>query len=261
MNATNGANWSHLHADLYVRILICLPLNALCGLKAVSRATANMCRCLIRSEEWQDTNQNEFDLQTALSGSPQKIQFPFRVSILEDYFGRPGPEYHCNVRNGGRFLLATVHRLNVVSFDNDGERVPFHEASRMSADDIRHVIIDVCIEIDGYGILSSEQQLRSALQEIVLRRGARRFPMQKGKALAAQHGRISGLTLEHLPDGDWDITGDNFGDNVMLATYLLSEMNVVTEVARGKWLHHTTFLGGYSLSVFDLIRARMGPYS
>lgn len=206
-------------------------------------------------------NQNEFDLQNALSGALQQIRFPFTVSILEDRFGRPGPEYTCNVHDGDQFLLATVHRLNIMSFDNDGERVPFHEASRMSDHDIRHVLTDVCIEIDGYGILSSEQQLREALEKIILRRGARRFPMQRAAALAAAPSRISGLTLEHLPEGDWIITGDDFGDNVMSAKYLLNEMNVVTKVAKGKWLHHNSPLCDYSLSVFDLMRAKLGPYA
>lgn len=206
-------------------------------------------------------DQNEFELRAALSGSPQQIQFPFTVSILEDYFGRPGVEYACNVRNGDRYLLATVHRLNIMSFDNDGERVPFHEASRMSADDIRHVLADVCIEIHGYGIVSSEQQLRSALQTIIQRRGARRFPMQKGAALAANHRRISGLELEHLFDRDWIIRGDNFDDDVMLAKRLLDEMVVVTEIAKGKWAHHAFFLNDYILSVFDLMRTKSGPYA
>ena len=261
MNATSDASWYSLSADLYVRILIRLPLHVLCGLKAVSRATANTCRRVLRSEEWQDMDQNEFDLRAALGGSPQQIQFPFTVSVLADYFGGPGPDYQFNGHEGDKYLLATVHRLKIMSFDNDAERVPFHEALRMNADDIRQVLVDVCIEIHGYGIVSSEQQLRSVLETIVQRRGARRFPMQKSAALAASNGRISGLELKHLPNGDWIITGDNFDNNVMLTRFLLDNMLVVTKVAKDKWMHHDGCIQTYNHTVLDLMRMEWGPFA
>ena len=55
-----------LSRDLQLAVLHCLSLVQLRLLKAVSRTMANRCRAVLRSEAWQDVDENRMDLEVCM---------------------------------------------------------------------------------------------------------------------------------------------------------------------------------------------------
>ena len=212
-------------AELRHAILQRLSLSQLRLLKAVSRAMANDCRAVLRSETWQEIPLNLIALEAELKTQLHAYKLPLTVSICSAFFPTDAP------------CIATVHRLklgrvnhNEVACDTSPGAwtwVPADDEDTFTS------ITDMCIEVHGVGICGSETSLRIALQEEMRRRGTPKPEGFKVDMAAA----LWPYSVELHSDGWSLVHGNEWADQVKLDR-LLDIMEVATEVRKGVWKAH-----------------------
>ena len=266
--------WGHLPMEVRQKILAYLKLHSLRYLKTVNKSMANDCRCVIRSEDWQDMEWNNWQLEEDVNGSMRQISFPFTVCILKDWF-KPPSYFSDNIvrKSANTLLFATIHSIDVlctISTTSGIEKISVKKAMKLNPNDVEQIqIVDLCIEVHGYGIVSSEPCLRLLLQEIVCERGYRRHPMEKRFAVARP--LLSGLIFENVMEED-TVNGGQFvrrsmddrsRNNAMTALELLDSMEVVTDIGNDKWVinDHHACIDESGLTVLDMMKVRSGPFA
>ena len=218
--------WHGLPPELQCAILHHLSLLRLRLVKMVSRAMANRCRAVLRSEAWQVIPLNQIALEAELKTQLHAYKLPLTVSVCGRLFPPDAP------------CIATVHRLKLGRVNRDevaSDVSPKAWVKRYGAearDDTFTSITDMCIELHGVGICGSETSLRIALQEELRRRGTSEILYGKNWAQA-----LWPYQIEPHSDG-WSMghTGE-YGDEVGLDD-LLSSMEIATEVRKGVWWRH-----------------------
>lgn len=219
--------WSTLPAELCQAILHHLSLPQLRLLKAVSRAMANCCCAVLRSEAWQEIPLNQIALEAELKTQLHAYKLPLTVSVCSHLFPPDAP------------CIATVHRLKLARVNHDeaasdvGPEAWVKRYGAETREDTFTSITDMCIEVHGVGICGSETSLRIALQEEIRRRGT--SEALYGKTDWAQ--ALWPYKIEPHSDG-WSMghTGKHT-DDVEL-DHLLSLMEIATEVRKGVWWRH-----------------------
>ena len=217
-----------LPAELRLAILQLLSLSQLRLLKTVSRAMANGCRAVLRSEAWQDLPLNLIALEAELKTQLHAYKLPLTVSIYSDHFPRDAP------------CIATVHRLKLARIDHDEAACDVSPEAwarawvRKEDDMVFTSITDMCIEVHGVGICGSETSLRIALQEEMRRRGTTKL---SGKGRIDVADCLWPYHVWHHEDG-WSLGyGNQVGGELKLDD-LLSMMEIATEVRKGVWQKH-----------------------
>ena len=225
--------WGTLPAELCQAILLHLSLPQLRLLKAVSRATANCCRAVLRSEAWQEIPLNQIALEAELKTQLHAYKLPLTVSVCGRLFPPDAP------------CIATVHRLKLGRVNHDevasdvGPEAWVKRYGAEARDNTFTSITDMCIEVHGVGICGSETSLRIALQEELRRRGKVKPGGGKidGREDYAQavwpyeielHEDGGGWSMGHLGDYTHDVELDE----------LLGQMEIATEVRKGVWWRH-----------------------
>ena len=241
--------WSALPPDIRIAILMHVSLSVLRLLKSVNNETANHCRRVIRSRAWQAEDRNEYDLFTALSGSTSHIKFPFAVTISDSLVGNQAG-IGLEIYRKSTYITATIHNLSWVCYRDD-----FSKCSILEACNAKWIgtikLLDLCIEVDGHGIVSSEPQLRVLIQDIVDERG---WMNDDEWPVSIFKQDDSGWGFSLRPDMSWN-------NRQIDAKELLQQMFVITEVASGKWMHQETECGTDDrLSVFGLMAFGLGPF-
>jgi hypothetical protein len=223
--------FDRLPAELRHAILQCLSLTQLRLLKAVSRAMANGCRAVLRSEAWQDVPLNLIMLETELKTQLHAYKLPLTVSVCGRLFPPDAP------------CIATVHRLKLGRVNHDevasdvGPEAWVQRYGAEARDNTFTSITDMCIEVHGVGICGSETSLRIALQEELRRRGLFKPADGKIDGRGDYAQALWPYKIEIHSDG-WSMghTGKHT-DDVELDD-LLSQMEVATEVRKGVWWRH-----------------------
>jgi len=215
--------WLELPAELRHAILQHLSLSQLRLLKAVSRAMANGCRAVLRSEAWQQIPLNLIALEAELKTQLHAYKLPLTVSIFSAFFPKDAP------------CIATVHRLKLgrVSRGEIACDVSPEVWAEGDDEDTFTSITDMCIEVHGVGICGSETSLRIALQEEMRRRGTPKPPGFKvNTADALWPFRI------RLNSDSWSLAHGNEWANEVNLDRLLDRMEIATEVRPGVWWTH-----------------------
>lgn len=169
-----------LPADLWRVVLRHLSLWQLRLLKTVSHSMANRCRRVLRSKEWQAWAINDVALQAEVATqATRSYALPMAVRFLEDCLTEAP-------------LLGTIHRLKLTLVrrkKNDFTPVDSLVASNWSLFNLdRNAhgydlhVVDMLIEVHGYGLCGSEYALRRVLADVVLEK--HRF--KHGEAAQAQ---------------------------------------------------------------------------
>ena len=216
--------FNSLPAELRNAILQCLSLSQLRLLKAVSRAMANGCRAVLRSEAWQDVPLNLIALEAELKTQLHAYKLPLTVSIFSAWFPTHAP------------CIATVHRLKLARVNCDEvacNASPEAWVRTADDDDTFISITDMCIEVHGVGICGSETSLRIALQEEMRRRGTPKPPGFKIDMAEA----LWPFRVELHADG-WSLVHENEWVNQVKLDRLLDRMEITTEVRKGVWQTH-----------------------
>ena len=256
--------WRELPPELRVNILTRLSLPTLRALKRLGRAMANDCRRTIRSEEWQGFHHlNSLLLEAEVSSCVNDLKLPLKVSVLDDRFrGRHRDMY---VRSGDEHLLATIHRMSILCIDENGDRMVLTPGSSceawsdMKEDNFRFYLTDLCVEVHGHGIVSSELGLRMLLDRIIQERGVRLCPVRRNVEVPK---RVADMHYDYDKNGHYE--GYSLGYDHLKLPRLLDEMCIVTEVAQGKYCHHECTYDEYVgrlYSVWEFMRQGLGPFA
>ena len=210
--------WRALPVELCQAILLHLSLPRLRLLKTVSRAMANCCRAVLRSEAWQEIPLNLISLEAELKTQLHTYKLPLTVSVCSRLFPTDAP------------CIATVHRLKLARINCDEVASDVSPEAWAKKEGTFTCITDMCIEVHGVGICGSETSLRIALQEELRRRG-------KDNKIDGREDYAQALwpyQIEPHEDG-WSMghTGKHT-DDVELDE-LLGQMEIATEVRKGVW--------------------------
>ena len=224
--------WHGLPPELQCAILHHLSLLRLRLVKMVSRAMANRCRAVLRSEAWQVIPLNQIALEAELKTQLHAYKLPLTVSVCGRLFPPDAP------------CIATVHRLKLGRVNRDevaSDVSPKAWVKRYGAearDDTFTSITDMCIELHGVGICGSETSLRIALQEELRRRGKYEpGPDNKIDGREDYAQAVWPYKIEPHEDG-WSMGHKgNYTDDVELDE-LLSQIEIATEVRKGVWWTH-----------------------
>lgn len=216
-------SWLEFPSELRHAILQRLSLPQLRLLKAVSRAMANNCRAVLRSEAWQEIPINLIALEAELKTQLHAYKLPLTVSIFSDFFPKDAP------------CIATVHRLKLgrVSYEEIACDVSPKVWTTVDDEDTFTNITDMCIEVHGVGICGSETSLRIALQEEMRRRGTSEPPGLKDHTADA----LWPFRIMLHSDG-WSLAHGNEWANQVKLDRLLDRMEIATEVRKGVWWTH-----------------------
>ena len=156
--------WSSLPPELLAHVLAHLTLPRLRLLKAVSRATAQTCRSVLRSPEW-CKGTNRFEVEEELKTQSHSYKLPMTVSLFHDDF------------EDGHKCIATVHRLKLLRMNDNGGYQntrggarEWEHVGRHNNDPTTTIVGEMCIEIHGEGVVGSEYALRNMLQEVMRQR-------------------------------------------------------------------------------------------
>ena len=156
---------SELPAELWLVVLRHLSLMQLRLLKTVNRSMANRCRRVLRSSEWQAWGVNCYALDHEVATqATQSYALPMTVLFLEDYLTGP-------------LLSGTIHRLKLKLVrreegdDREVDSLIGSYWSHLLLDGrgcLGIVVVDMLIEVHGYGLCGSEYALRRVLADAVL---------------------------------------------------------------------------------------------
>lgn len=258
--------WNWLPPELRVKILTRLELRTLRALKCMGRDMANDCRRTIRSEAWQDFDWvNMMFIELALSNNIRHLKLPMTVSVLDSRF-RHGSEEHghcCVKRRGGQYLMATLHSINIMCLDHNCDPVVLSPESKawddMKGDNFTFYIIDLCIDVHGYGIISSETELRMLLDRIIYKRGARRCPPVR--KIDKFPKRLKNVNYSYDEHGVCHAESFNEFPDELPTSVLLDSIYPIAEVARDKFVHYVCPFGdGCIYSVFLLMGRGYFPF-
>ena len=250
-----------LPRELQLAVLHRLSLAQLRLLKFVSRTMANRCRAVLRSESWQDVDENRMDLEMELNTQRHSYRFPFCVSFFPQHFPEDKP------------CIATVHYLKLARCSEESlEYLPkghkhyhFTEDSDC-AEDVQlrdwEVITDMCIELHGHGVVGSDDTLRKLLQTILRERGCDDVARDPTR----QHDANTVWTFRLKQSEVGDFHYEPTGRKKMPLRDLLHHAKMVTEVAKNKWMvHEHTWAGIHEyldycrMSLFSLCTDPDGP--
>jgi len=252
-------NWHSLHWDLREHILLFLELAELKALKCLNMETANACRRTLRSERWQEHDyRNTLQLEDEVCGSFRHLKFPLTVSIEDKRFGNLENGWRSRVSRGDQYLLATIHRMNLLAYDEYGEQVDLKDRSFWRTIQptwsYRIGLIDLCVEVHGYGIVSSETGLRMLIEKVIQERGKREcWPRGRSKK------RISDWEFNYNDEGLCDCVVEV--DSAITTKDLLEGMRVRTQISENKYLSHDCPLNlAHACSVWDLMKNGLGPF-
>ena len=223
--------WTALPSELRRAILHHLSLVQLRMLKALSRATANHCRAVLRSKAWQAVAVNYYALDEEIKTQLISYKLPLTVSCFSRYFPTDAP------------CLATIHKLKLVRLDGDGNLVTKRSAwdvNDTANSDMCTIITDMCIEVHGYGICGSETTLRQVLQQAVRDRAIRFTDPPTGWSTGtdAMATALFPFTVAQNPysdagDGSWSVT--KLSNEKVPLDYILEEMCIAVEIRKGVW--------------------------
>ena len=156
---------TELPAELWLIVLRHMSLMQLRLLKTVSHSMANRCRRVLRSKEWQAWSANDYALEREVATqATQSYTLPMTVRILDE---------HLQMRP----LHGTIHRLKlklVRRVKTDARPIDSLLASNWSLfhledpGDVNVQVVDMLIEVRGYGLCGSEYTLRRLLADVVL---------------------------------------------------------------------------------------------
>ena len=264
-DVTRTEKWKGLPDELRLKILFPFKLHTLRLLKRLDFKTANLCRRVIRDKDWQRLKNNLSDIQEELNDSFDQLQFPLTVSILDDRFKNPEHSksnvHSCALR--GPPLIATIYKIDLICIDGGNRIKPEFEEIN---DERINRIVDVCIEIPGLGIVSSERGLRMLLQDIIRERGVRICPIPKNAyGRSSLSDLVSGWVDVHDAEGHHEGMSITNRDSLreMPALELLDSMIVSTEISHNEFAYHRGPYSddGWMLSVKDLMQLKVGPFS
>jgi hypothetical protein len=156
---------TELPAELWLVVLRHMSLMQLRLLKTVSHSMANRCRRVLRSKEWQAWSANDYALELEVATqATQSYALPMTVRILDDHLQmRP---LHGTIH---RLKLKLVRRVttDVRAIDSlVGTNWSFFRLSDEGDVDVQ--VVDMLIEVRGYGLCGSEYTLRRLLADVVL---------------------------------------------------------------------------------------------
>jgi len=156
---------TELPAELWLVVLRHMSLMQLRLLKTVSHSMANRCRRVLRSKEWQAWSVNDYALECEVSTqATQSYTLPMTVRFLDD---------HLQMRP----LRGTIYRLKlklVRRVKTDVRAIDSLLASNWSLfhledpGDANVPVVDMPIDVHGYGLCGSEYTLRRLLADVVL---------------------------------------------------------------------------------------------
>ena len=216
--------WSWLPPELCRAILHHLSLVQLRLLKTLSRATANHCRSVLRSEIWQLVPGNNFALEEELKTQLFSYKLPLTVTCFWRHFPKHAP------------CLATIHRLKLIRLDHNGDHLTTPPWTVNNDDDVQTVITDMCIEVHGYGICGSETALRQVLQQAIGNRGVPGASPPDGWSTEKLKTQLWPYKVEADPfpyNGVWQVSSTG-GEEVPLDD-VLQEICIAVEVRKGHW--------------------------
>ncbi len=221
--------WRELPPELCRAILHHLSLVQLRLLKTLSRATANHCRAVLRSEAWQSVPANFHALEQELKTQLQSWKLPLTVSCFPRHFPKEAP------------CLATIHRLKMVRLDPFGYLDTTARAWEVrDSGEYRHyrtIITDMCIEVHGYGICGSETTLRQVLQQAIRDRGVCTGRYTHGWSTQVLRTQLWPFEVEADPDdpdgGVWQLASAGGGEVPL--NDVLESLKFAVEVRKGIW--------------------------
>jgi hypothetical protein len=225
--------WHSLPSDLFAKVLLHMSLPQLRLLKAVSSATANTCRAVLRSKEWclnGNMNGNLFYMDEELKTQCSSYKLPLKVTIFHDRFKE------------GCKCIATVYRLKLLRMTDHGVMLnprDIHEWSgeRQLDDSIDTIIGDMCIEIHGQGIVGSEYSLRRMIQQMMRVHGSDN--VDRG-SFADKLNTIQEADVDEY--GNYSVGGK--GNDELPLNTLLSNICSASEITPGRWeVHEAPFSG------------------
>ena len=156
---------TELPAELWLVVLRHMSLMQLRLLKTVSHSMANRCRRVLRSKEWQAWSVNDYALEREVSTqATQSYTLPMTVRFFDEHLQE-------------RPLRGTIHRLKlklVRRVKTDVRPIDSLVASNWSLfrlsdeGDVEVQVVDMLIEVHGYGLCGSEYTLRRLLADVVL---------------------------------------------------------------------------------------------
>ena len=223
LNEPTHMRWQLLPPELLAHVLARLSLPQLRLVKAVSRATANTCRRVLRSDEW-CVDANWYHMQEELKAQYSSYKLPMTVSMFDEDF------------DDGHQCIATVHRLKLGRMNAaDCELLDTRNVEecwsveRLDDKSIDTIILDICIEIHGRGIAGSEYMLRRMIQDAM-----------------REHGNENAIRLRkadkiHTAQEEARLSGEfRFGMEAeqMSLTDLLFNICPATEITKGYWEVH-----------------------
>ena len=217
-----------LPVELWREVLLHLSMPSLQLLKAVCKAMAQLCRAVLRSEAWQTrTPLNEFALRESIKTQVHTYRLPLTVSFYPHFLPE---DAQC---------IATVHRLKLMFRNNTTEELvqPVDASQfgfkKMYDSNIHLVPYDMCIEVHGEGVYTSESSLRQLLQRVLRMRG-------NNEALRGG-----------FADSLWNFCVDTSRNDATIWPFewtqnedeesfkgIFSSMCPVTQIRKNKWIDH-----------------------
>jgi hypothetical protein len=216
--------WQSLPPELLGHVLLHLSLPQLRLVKAVSRATANTCRRVVRSYEWtDDTRFNCFYMNEEMKTQFSSYKLPMTVSLFDEHFD----DWHK--------CIATVHKLKLGRMKAFGELLNAHDREvwsprSLNDDSTDTIILEMCIEIHGRGIAGSERALRRMLQQALREHG-------NDDDAHDTSDEVNTILEVRDQNGDACIVARPEGDKMSLTT-LLQNICPATQLRKGKWTVH-----------------------
>ena len=215
----------NLPPELLASVLILFSLPELKLLKAVSHATANACRRMLRSAEWSG-GLNEFDMAEEIS-TQHNYKLPMVVSIYDECFAR------------GCQLIATVYKLKIRTVKENQDYIDSADRTQWNCDQIDVnsndiVVVEMCIEVHGKGIVGSVWTLRRMIQEH-MRKHAWEDSVRGEKA-----DKMLPYTLKDNMNNVFVYDCTIHIDNQTPLSDLLYNINPATEIRKGVWEAHRT---------------------
>ena len=226
-----------------MNILEHLHLPALRALKTTSKNVANLCRRVLRSDAWQGLEGNYEDLYYDISGSIDTLSFPLTVTIMPYHFVKNGiSNPFIDLQEGTKHLIATIHRLKLICVNDEWDRIPL-ESNWKDVIWGKHRIgfIDLCMDFHGYGIVSSEEGMRSIILSALQQRGRRLCRKTRNNRENTATERLVNMLLYDIID----------------------EMNVVVPVSKKHGMSAIVPIKDWTeqLTLADLMKLKLGPFS
>ena len=243
-----------LPPELWREVLLHLSMPRLQLLKAVCRAMAQHCRAMLRSEAWQThTPLNEFAMRESIKTQVHVYKLPLTVSIYPEFL----PEdaqciatiHHMKLMAKNWMREELVHSVDATTFEVDA----FYDRNNCL------LVRDLCIEVHGEGIFTSETALRQVLQRVLRARGK---PSVLPDCLVDS---LWNYTEDATKGTPWSYRCGQDGEAEPLK-HILESINPVTQIRTGKWVINEApwsmlQFERWNLDIRDMCRMGLGLFT